>query len=338
MYSFKYHLVTICAVFLALAIGLLLGAAIGGSGLLTTTTSDLVDSLFDRYSNLSTQNSELSLQSEQYQSLSGAFVDKWDDDKLTGKDVLIVAGTSGDDISSSNEVASYIESAGGRYVTVRVAAEAFGTDDAKTLAALQAVVPSVEGTDYSSTLAQALVAEWTSGSQADDVFDGGSLSSADDMSDSDKAAYPVTACLLQNGIVTIENSSHMPDTIDACVNLHVEEVEAQKQGSQAAEGDDTQAHAEDGEPSESSSSPAYAADVVSAQIGYQFWSKGAPVVFTQILSASTALMDEASNLGVSGVSSCNGTMGRYSIVSLLSSRTAGVYGPDRDSSMWYPAL
>ncbi len=341
MYSFKYHLVTICAVFLALAVGLLLGAAIGGSGLLTTTTSDLVDSLFDRYSNLSTQNSELELESSQYQALSGDFVDKWDDGKLAGKDVMIVAGTSGGDDSASSEVAGYVEAAGGRYVIVRVASEAFGTGDKAALSVLQSVLPAEEGVAYSTTLAQALANEWTSGVQSDDVFDGGSLASADDMSDADKDAYPVTACLLQNGIITIENSSHVPDTIGGYVNMHVElgktKTQAQEQTSQAEDGDE-QAQEGEGESSEASAKSSYVADQVSAQIGYQIWYRNASVVFTQTSSMSPALMDEASNLKVAGVSSCNGAMGRYSIVSLLANRGTNVYGSDRDSSFWYPAL
>ena len=370
MYSFKYHLVTICAVFLALAGGLLLGAAIGGSGLLSTTTSDLVDSLFDKYSDLSSQNDELDLTAKQYESLSASFIDKWDDGKLANMDVMILTGTSSEDSNASREVAGYVSDAGGRYTIVHVDTEAYGTSNSTILAALRTVLPTVEGEEYTSTLAQALSKEWTSRVQKDAVFDGATLSSSSDISDADKSAYPVTTCLIQNGIISIENSSHIPDTISGCINMHVnvsqaqssqaqsssaaqssktqgeQEQNTQEQGEQNGTYDSsqTQEQSEDNQQSasdntteqESSDTTKYTADTVSLQIANQLKNKNAAVVFSQNLTESKDLMDQASRLGIAGVSSCSGYLGRYSIITLLINKTAGVYGPDRDSSFWYP--
>ncbi len=361
MYSFKYHLVTICAVFLALAGGLLLGAAIGGSGLLSTTTSDLVDSLFDKYSDLSSQNDELDLSSKQYEALSGSFVDKWDDGKLANMDVVILTGTSSEDSNASREVAGYVTDAGGRYTIVHVDTESYGTSNSTILAALRTVVPTVEGEEYTSTLAQALAKEWTARTQQDTVFDGGTISSSSNISDGDKSAYPVTTCLIQNGIISIENSSHIPDTISGCINMHVNvsqgqgsQAQAQGQGSQGQSehtdsSDSSQTEEQSGDNQQSSgdgssssqqgesNTTKYVADTVSLQIANQLKNKGAAVVFTQNSAESKDLMDQASRIGIAGVSSCSGYMGRYSIVSLLVSKAAGVYGPDRDSSFWYPS-
>lgn len=423
MYSFKYHLATICAVFLALAIGLLLGAAIAGSGTLNTTTSDLVDSLFERYSSLSTENSEYELESNQYQSLTGEFVESWDDGKLEDRNIMIVTGTSSSESNISDEVAEYVSDAGADYVIVRVSEEAFGTADSEVLASLQEVLPAAGNGDYGETLAQALVAEWTSearaqeaadqadgesddgGSDADgddaadsdsssssdgesasdsstgssdssgsgskgssnssgsgsatssdeeevSVYDGGAVTSMGQISEDDLAAYPVTSCLIENEIIEIENASAIPDDIDGYVDIYVHEQAASSEsteqggddasdGSGSADGDsdssDAAADSDDADSEdEDGDGTVYYADTIAAQLGNAFDGAEVPVVFTQSSSASSDLMDEASTRGVAGVSSYSGYMGRYSIVTLLASGESGVYGPDRDSSFWYP--
>jgi hypothetical protein len=345
VYSFKYHLVSICAVFLALAVGMILGTAIGGSGLLSTTTSDLVDSLSDKYSDLSDQNSKLELIGDQYSSLSGTFISQWEESKLEDKDILIFAGVSSDQDNISKEVAGYVEAAGGRYVIVRVSEEALGTGNSSILKSLQKVLPAEDGQDYMDVLASALVDEWTKGDQENTVFDGGSLESADQMSDSDKDAYPVTAALLQNGVITIENSSNVPDSIDGYVDLMVnQETTSTSSGSssdsssQDSSSGSSSTDSGSTDSSSSSSTVNYVADEMGVRIGTYFKDKSVHVVFTQDSEMSSDLMEEASSRQVAGVSSYSGNMGRYSIISLLSSGKSGVYGPDRDSSFWFPSL
>lgn len=415
MYSFKYHLVTICAVFLSLAIGLLLGAAIGGSGTLSTTTSDLVDSLFARYSNLSSENSAYELESSQYQSLSGEFVESWDDDRLEDRSILIVTGTTSSESNISDEISGYVSDAGADYVIVRVNEESFGTANASILEGLQQVLPSDGDEDYGDVLAAALVDEWTSreredqaeddesddgdggrgsdssddadgadgdddvddgigsssgGSGSDDddaddddaspgdsgskdgnassgseeasIYDGGSVTADGGLTEEDAAAYPVTAYLIENEVIEIENASAIPDDIDGYVDIYVSQVSGESEGSVDGSEDESDDSGDDssdgGDGSGSEDESEYEADTVAADIGSAFSDVGVNVVFTQSASVSDDLMDQASTRGVAGVSSYSGYLGRYSIVSLLESGESGVYGPDRDTAFWYPAF
>lgn len=315
MYSFKYHLLTICAVFLALAVGLLLGSAIGGSGLLSTTTSDLVESLSERFTDLDSRNSELSQEIEIYESLSSMFVDYWDDDRLSGSDVLIISGSDSEQTSMAQDISDYVESAGGRSAIVQVSSQAFGLEDEDILAAVQEVLPEVEGQDYQDVLAEALVAEWTSSEESEEAFDGGRISSNSAPTDEDREAYPVTCALIDSGIITFTGTSTIPGTINCMVNTLLYQPESSDDDSQQ-------------------SSPT--SDPVAGRIASAMYSTGASVVFTQYEDASEPLMDDASSRGLAGVQSYEGSMGRYSIVSLLSTGQTGNYGSSNDSSHWYP--
>ncbi len=368
MYSFKYHLVTICAVFLALAVGLLLGAAIGGSGFLNSTTSDLVDSLSSRFSTLSNQNQELDQKYQQYSSLSGSFVNQWQQGKLAGKDVMVVAGATSDQDNISREIAGYVQNAGGNCVVVRVNKESFGTTDQATLQQIQAVLPNASGS-YEDSLAQALANEWTRGQKTINVFSGDTLTSSSTLSVSDQTYYPITCTLISSGVITLDGVSSVPDSIDGYVNIYMDEkpqaastssadassgsdgsaAAAESEGSGAvgsagtsAAGDGSGSGTSDGSEnsadSTQSSSTTYSIDYVGASIGSAMHVKKIPVVFTQDITVSAKLMDEASSRGVAGVSSYEGSMGRYSIIALLLSGSDGVYGPDRDQSFWYPQI
>ena len=322
MFSFKYHLLTICAVFLALAVGLLLGAAIGGSGLLSTTTSDLVESLSKDFTDLNKRNDELTLEVSEYSALSGTFIDQWQPGKLAGRDVMIVAGSSNEQRSAAQEVAKYVAAAGGRYAILQVNTVALGTGDEAISAALRNLVPDVAGRDYADVLADALAAEWTRGQHVDAVFDGGQMSSARDLTDEDRATYPVTSYLLTYGMVTIINSSSIPDTVNGCVDVLVYPSETTVP--EGAEGTDAAAET------------VYTVDPMGVRIGSAFAAMGAPVVFTQDKSASAPLMDEASSRNVAGVGSYAGNMGRYSLIRLLVAPSQGIYGPEQNAAYWYP--
>ncbi len=319
MYSFKYHLLTICGVFLALAIGLLLGAAIGGSGLLNTTTTELVEALSQRFTNLDTQNTELSLENEQYSALSASFVDQWDDEQLTGQDVLIISGSDSSQLDIAQEIANNIIAAGGRAVQLQVNMESFGLNDEQVLASLQEVLPEVDGRDYADVICDALFSEWTSNIQEGSTFDGGRVSSSQ-ISAEDIDAYPVTSTLVQAGVLTFVNSSSIPDSINSIVDVMV------------------YASVSDEEDQSEDDAVTYLADPIGVQIAQLFSDMGYPALLTQTEDASSSLMEEASSRGLAGLSSCEGTMGRYSLISLLSSGEKEVYGPDRDSDFWFPAL
>ncbi len=314
MYSFKYHLVTICAVFLALAVGLLLGAAIGGSGLLSTTTSELVDSLSERFSYLDSENSALSMENSVYSSLTDVLIDEWDDGMLEERDILVLSGSSSEQTAMAQEISDYVTAAGGRCAVVQVNADSFGLEDESVLEVLQQVLPEVEGREYSTVVVEALVEEWTRGAQEADVFDGGRIASDSSPSDADRESYPVTCALVDSGAVAIGGTSSIPDSIDCVVDTLLVDS-----GSVDDSGD-----------------AVYMVDPVGLELATQMHAAGVVAVLTQYSDHSQPLMDAASSMDLAGVSSYSGNIARYSIVYLLATGQSGVYGTDSDSSHWYP--
>ena len=59
MFSFRYHAISIVAVFLALGIGILLGVAIGENGIVSNASKDLERSLRGDLNGVRSQNSDL---------------------------------------------------------------------------------------------------------------------------------------------------------------------------------------------------------------------------------------------------------------------------------------
>jgi len=341
MYSFKYHLVSLCAVFLALAVGMLLGAAVGGSELLSNTTTDMVESLTEKFAGMTEENEQLELSGRQNASLAGAYVDQWQQDRLKDRSVLIISGATAEQDNASQEVAGYVQGAGGRCVTMKVIKPSFGIDDEETMAELAKVLPEVPGRDYRDVLAEALAAEWTAGVQEEGspVFDGGRISTGGEVSEADRRLHPVTTALVDVGAISIAGSSSVPDSITGCINVAIEEE--QPAAASADETVDDGAEVQDGEGDGDeavSAEPRYLADSACARMGSALDAKGVAVVFTQEADCSGSLMDEASARDVAGVSSCAGVIGRYSVIQLLATGASGVYGPDRDAAFWYPAL
>lgn len=115
MIDFRYHLISIIAVFLALAIGVVLGSAIFGSPLITSLRHH-VDSIRETNANVRQQNSSLRQTISADRRFAEAVEPQLIKGALNGKTVVMIdmAGTSPNLISSlSDEVIS----AGGTVVT-----------------------------------------------------------------------------------------------------------------------------------------------------------------------------------------------------------------------------
>jgi hypothetical protein len=161
MYNFRYHLVTICSIFLALAIGLLLGAAITGSNLVRDTSQGLVDSLLEQFNEITNENTKLSQQLEIERPLAQQLLGSWQVGRLEGRTVVILASGNANDTDLTRQTAQLIAESGGVPVTVTVVAPEFGLTNAETTAALQQLLPAIDSEPYTTTLAKALVDEWT---------------------------------------------------------------------------------------------------------------------------------------------------------------------------------
>lgn len=119
MLTWRYHLLTLAAIFLALALGVLIGIAVNDSGAVNTSQTDLVNGINKDLNNLRRQNNVLSqengvnlrFQDDAFPYIVGS--------RLQGKKIaMISAGVAGDDLRRNLE--SAIHGAGGQVVSTTI--------------------------------------------------------------------------------------------------------------------------------------------------------------------------------------------------------------------------
>jgi hypothetical protein len=161
MYNFRYHLVTICSIFVALALGLLLGAAIASSDLAQSTSDDMVESMLSRYEALVDDNARLTKELQGNTDLASDLTGSWSEKRLDGRTIVLLLGDTLGDRSLQASLTDAINHAGGSVVNVTVLKPDFGLEDEELRTALQSIVPEVPGEEYQQTLADQLEKEWS---------------------------------------------------------------------------------------------------------------------------------------------------------------------------------
>jgi hypothetical protein len=91
MFDFRYHALSLVAVFMALVIGILLGIAIGDKGLVSSTRRDLVNSLRRDVGNASKDSDRFKAQVAEHDSLERALYPLVVQGRLTGQRVGLLA-------------------------------------------------------------------------------------------------------------------------------------------------------------------------------------------------------------------------------------------------------
>lgn len=159
MYNLRYHIASLAAVFLALAMGLVLGGLAVGRGALDNQQQSLVEGLRKEFSALRTQNADLSAANEMLSEFARQSNDAWARGRLQGKSMMILAGSGRTDGVQAAQ--RDLEDAGATVVTVTLIKPGFGLDDA----AVRARVESLTGTrqDLAASVAASLAAEWRAG-------------------------------------------------------------------------------------------------------------------------------------------------------------------------------
>ena len=157
MYDLRYHILTIVGIFLALAIGLVLGLALGRSGAADVTTDSLVRTLQESFDALQEENDSLQAQASSSEDLSEDMLDAWAQGRLSGVRALVLAGGAPE---AEQAALRALEDAGARAeaVTLRMPREA------GALGSLAALV-GADGADADAlarSLGDALCAEWRS--------------------------------------------------------------------------------------------------------------------------------------------------------------------------------
>lgn len=131
MYNIRYHIASLVSVFLALAIGLFLGAAIVDQGAVEQTGAALVKTLRDEFDTLRTENSALSAKVDQSQKFEEYLVGEWSRDRLSGKTVLAVVGLDTGD--ALDQLRTSVESAGGSVAILSIDQPGFGAETLTSL-------------------------------------------------------------------------------------------------------------------------------------------------------------------------------------------------------------
>jgi hypothetical protein len=156
VYNLRYHIASLVSVFLALALGLVLGGLIVERSGIDAQPRVIVESLRKEFTALRTENAELSDENEQLQALSAEFIDAWGKDKLAGQTLVIVTNAGRESgLSSAREA---IQTAGGEVVLVTIREPGFGLTDDATRAEVESLAP--DPVRPLESIATSLAAEW----------------------------------------------------------------------------------------------------------------------------------------------------------------------------------
>lgn len=156
MYNLRYHIVTIVAVFLALALGIFMGSLIGGEGSGVGQRS-LIASMRTDFTNLRAENSDLKKSNKAYEEFSEELTRIQIAEKLTGRSIVVL-GTN----NRAAELArTSIEQAAGAAVPIVVDWSKYVKGSDGELDALIRATRNEKGIeDDAEALALALVSEW----------------------------------------------------------------------------------------------------------------------------------------------------------------------------------
>ena len=173
MYDIKYHVASLVAVFLAIALGMFIGSALDGNGSIVQKQETIVQSLkadFDKLSlenkNLQTNNKELKKAETRTQQFGSRILPALVSNKLKGKKIMLVdcGGTTG-----NQQVSSTLVLAGATIVKEIVFTDKFAvaalsvTKNSSSASALQ----SADRDSQLSDLSAKLVDECFNGTQSD---------------------------------------------------------------------------------------------------------------------------------------------------------------------------
>lgn len=163
MYNLRYHVASLAAVFLALAVGLVLGTVVAERGMITDQSSALVVDLQQRFDEINTANDELRAGLEQDRAFATDAADVLTVGRLAGRRVIILVGPVRTD--GVGVVEQMITDTGGSALVaeVPVPAMGLGTTEPEGLAGYlyaRDIEIAEPGVALERQVAEALAAEW----------------------------------------------------------------------------------------------------------------------------------------------------------------------------------
>jgi hypothetical protein len=188
MYNLRYHIASLVAVFLALALGLILGGLVVQQGTFSKQQRAIVTGLQRDFKSIKDQNASLKSDLTFERGFASQLTDDWITGRLNGRSVVVL--TSGAKTEGADAAVSAISAAGGSPVVVTLVDRGFGLDKAKVASAVGSVLPTSSA--ITTDVVAGLAAEWTTAG----------------------SPRPLTDALVKAGAITI--SGMRPSTAATC--------------------------------------------------------------------------------------------------------------------------
>jgi hypothetical protein len=169
MYNLRYHIASLVAVFLALAIGLVLGGLVVRQGVFDQQQRALVSSLRSEFNRIKKQNTSLKSSLALENAYAAQMTDAWTAGRLDGRTVVIV--TSGASGEGADAAAKAVKSAGGTAAIATLAKPGFGLSQSVVASAAASALGSATVTPTTEEVARQLAAEWSGASTAHTLTD-----------------------------------------------------------------------------------------------------------------------------------------------------------------------
>lgn len=142
MYNLRYHIASLVAVFLALAVGLVLGTIVVERGVLGQQRQAIVKSLRDEFKQITDENKSLRDTGQRHETFARDAVPLIVEGRLDGATVLVFADTGPNE--GLQAVKDAVGSADGTTVVLTVLAPGFGAEDTKVVDAVAEAADSGE--------------------------------------------------------------------------------------------------------------------------------------------------------------------------------------------------
>jgi hypothetical protein len=159
MYNLRYHIATLVAVFLALAVGLLLGTVVVERGVLDQQKTTLVQGLTKDFETMRTANSDMRGQLDRTSAFAAEAVAPLVSTALQGRTVLLISDPSrGETLSRASEA---VRLAGGVPAVATFASAGLGLGNADAKARAIAIVGQADVEALRAKVAETLAREFT---------------------------------------------------------------------------------------------------------------------------------------------------------------------------------
>jgi hypothetical protein len=157
VYNIRYHIASLVAVFLALALGLVLGGLVVRQGGFDKQQSAIVSGLQKDFNSIKKQNNALKGDLAFEKSYSKQMTDSWIAGRLAGRTVLVIKSTAKG--SAGDSAVAAVKDAGGSPAVVTMIKPQFGISSSKVADAVRSVLGST--TDLKTGVASTLASEWS---------------------------------------------------------------------------------------------------------------------------------------------------------------------------------